>query len=176
MGSQNDKTDINDANKDNEVNEDKEDNEAKTAINNALRLLKTIKTLDDLKEHKDEILTIIEDFIKYGVESLREIIKRSLKPAEIKLEFDKFQKTQELFYKELNEEMMRVSKLEGAQEYIVSLKDEMEERLKPYAQELVKLMGEIMSSMLGSIMEGIDTTKQGAAGNRSKEDDGSISK
>jgi hypothetical protein len=173
MGSQNDSNDKDDVNAKNQV---KEDNNVKLTINKAFNLLKTIKTLDDLKEHDDEILAIIEDFIKYGIESLRVIIKRSMTPEEIKKEFAKFQTTQELFYKELDEEMIRISKLEGAQDYIDSLKDDLEQRLRPYAQELTKLMGEIMSVMLGSILEGFDYTKQNTANNLTEDDDGSISK
>jgi hypothetical protein len=159
----------NDSNGITEDYEGREDYKAKESINKALELLKTIKILDDLKERKDEILAIIEEFIRSGVESLREIIKRSMSPKEIKREFNKFQHTQELFYKKLDEEMGRVSNLDGAKEYIDSLKDEMEERLKPHAEELAKLMGEIMSLILGSIMEGSGSAIQADVNGESKD-------
>jgi hypothetical protein len=126
----------------------------KEIIDRALQLTKSIQSLDDLNEHKDEIIAIIEDFIRLGLESLKDIIKMSLSPADTKKRLDKFQADQELFNTELELELNRIAEIDGAQEFIDSLKDEMEKRLEPIAEEMATIMGQIMSSMMGQMMNG----------------------
>ena len=87
------------------------------ATKKALDIMKSIQTLDDLKEHKDEIIELIEQFIKLGVESLKGIIKLALSPEETKKELDKFQETQEYFNDKWESEMERIASIEGAKEF-----------------------------------------------------------
>ena len=124
-------------------------------IEEAVNVLKSIKTLDDLKENKEEVLSIIEGFIKYGVDILKEILNQSLSPEEIQKELEKFQESQEAFGEELEKEMDRISEIDGAMEFVESLQAEMEKRLEPHAQELADTMGEIMGSMMGGMMDGL---------------------
>ena len=142
------------------------------SIKNAVKFLRSIQTLDDIKEHKDDILAVIEDFIKFGVDALKEIIKMSLTPNETKKELDNFQKNQELFNKELEQEMERISNIEGAMEYIDSLKEEMEKRLEPHAQELAELMGEIMNSMMGGFVGSLGDAMNEAFSNEDESESG----
>jgi hypothetical protein len=117
--------------------------------------MKSIQSLDDLKEHKDEILNFIEESIKYGVESLQNILKASLSIDETKIELDKFQAGHELFSEELQHEFDRIANISGAQDYIESLRDEMEKRLEPHAQAIADNMGKIMASMMGQFIDGV---------------------
>jgi hypothetical protein len=126
----------------------------KDLIDKALELTRSIQSLDDLKEHNDEIINLIEEFIRFGLESLKEIIDRSLSPKEIKEALDNFHDDQELFNKELERELDRIANLDGAQDFIDNLKEDMETRLEPIAHEMATIMGQIMASMMGQMMDG----------------------
>jgi len=124
-------------------------------IEEAVNVLKSIQTLDDLKENKEEVLNIIEGFIVDGVKILKDILTKSLAPDEVQKELENFQVGQEAFGEELEKEMDRISEIPGAEEFVESLRVDMEKRLEPHAQELADTMGEIMGSMMGGMMEGI---------------------
>ena len=132
-----------------------------------------------MKEHREEFLSFIEDSIKFAVESLKEILKKSLSPAELQKEMDNFQKGQmenEQLGAELESEIERISNIPGAQEYMESLKDEMEKRLEPHAQELAKAMLGLMAGMMGELMGGLgdmlnEAFSEEAEGNVDSEED-----
>jgi len=149
------------------------------AIEKALELLRSLKTLEGIKEHEQEIMDFIENAIVFGTDQFRKILTMSLKPEQIKNEFDKFQKTQEQFNKEVQREMDRIGKIEGAKEYIESLREEMETRLKPHTTELANLMGKIMGVIIQQFMNGIGKTmsrssKERAGENENKENEETV--
>ena len=95
------------------------------ATKEAVELMGSIKTLDDLKAHKEELLSLIEDSIKHAVNSMKEIIKQSLSPEAIQQELAKLQDGQnenEDLGEKLDREIERIENLEGAEEYVKSLK------------------------------------------------------
>lgn len=132
-------------------------------IENALEVMKSIQSLDDMKEHKEEILTMIENTFKFLVDSLKEIIKKSLSPDEIQKEMEKIQEKQimnEQLGEKMEQELNRIANLPGAEEFIVGLKEEMESRLEPHAEELAVLMGELMTAMMGEVLGGLGELMQ----------------
>jgi hypothetical protein len=123
----------------------------------ALELLKSIQSVEDLKEHKEQVLGIIEGSIVYMVDALKDILKKSLSPEKIAQEMGKIQESQidnEQLNQEFELEMERISNISGADEYMESLTEEMEKRMEPHAEELAKLMAELMTGMMGGVMEG----------------------
>jgi hypothetical protein len=123
----------------------------------ALELVRSIETLDDIKQHKDEILSIIEDSIRFFIEKLKEIIKKDLSLEEMQNEMVKVQESQmenEKLYEEFEIEMNRISDIPGSDEYLETLTADLEARIEPLAKELTDLMGELMGAMMGGIMEG----------------------
>ena len=141
---------------------------------NALEIMKSIRSLDDMKEHKEEILTMIEDTFKFLVDSLKEIIKKSLSPDELQKEMEKVQEKQilnEQLGEELGQELDRIANLPGAEEYIIGLKEELETRLEPHAEELAELMAELMSAMMGGVLGGLGELMQGTGDDADNDED-----
>ena len=129
------------------------------AKQNALKLLRSIETLDDLKEHKDEVVALIDDIFKYGVQSLQNFFEGSLSPEDKQEEIAKFQDENYFFDKEIEKEMDRIAELPGAQEYFETFKTELEGRIQPHMEEfalqMAKFMESLMGDMMGGMMEGM---------------------
>jgi hypothetical protein len=123
----------------------------------AIELLRSIKTLDDLKEHKDEIMTFVENTLKAGVEELKTFLESamSMTPEEKEQGFAKFQDETFLFNEEMGLELERIDNLPGAIEYLDSFRGEMEERMEPHLEEFSKQMAESMSQFMGDLMGGL---------------------
>jgi hypothetical protein len=126
-----------------------------------LELLKSINTLDDLEEHKEEVLALIEEFIKFGVQILKTFFESSasMSSEEKQKELAKFQDDNFLMGEEITGELDRISELPGADEFMENIQGEMEQRIAPhleeFAEQMAKLMGEFMGDLMGGMMEGL---------------------
>ena len=118
-----------------------------------VKLLKSIKTLDDLKEHKDAVLTQIEEVFKAALRLLEGLSEKDIPPEEKAKEIAKFQDEGYLFNKEIEQEMKRIDSLPGAIEYIDSFQDEMDRRIQPHLDEIAEKLSQIVDSMMGKVMD-----------------------
>jgi hypothetical protein len=132
-----------------------------------LELLKSINTLDDLKDHKEEVLALIEEFIKIGVQLLKTFFESaaSMSSEEKQNELAKFQDDNFLMGEEITGELDRISELPGADEFMESIQGEMEQRIAPhleeFAEQMTKVMGEFMGDLMGGMMEGLGEMMEG---------------
>jgi hypothetical protein len=127
------------------------------AKRNALELLRSIQSLDDLKEQKDEVLNLIDDIFKYGIQSLKDFFKGSLSSEAEQEEIAKFQDEEYFFDKEIEKELDRIADLPGIEEFFETFKKELEGRIQPhleeFAMEMAKSMGDLMGDMMGGFGE-----------------------
>jgi hypothetical protein len=139
--------------------------EREEAKENVLKLLKSINTLDDLKEHKEEVLELIDDIFKFGVKSLQNFFEGSLSPEEKQNEIAKFQDENYFFDKEIEQELDRIANLPGVEEYFESFKEEIQKRIQPHMEEfalqMAKFMESLMGDMMGAMMEGMGDMMEG---------------
>jgi hypothetical protein len=135
------------------------------AKQDTLQLLKSINTIDDLKVHKDEILALIDDIFKFGMESLKNFFEGSLSPEKKQSEMAKFQDDNYFFDREIEKELDRIANLPGAEEYFESFKEEVEMCIQPHLEEfalqMAKFMGDLMGDMMGGMMEGMGDMMEG---------------
>jgi hypothetical protein len=132
-----------------------------------LELLKSINTLDDLKEHKDDVLALIEEFIKIGVNYLKTFFESaaSMSSEEKQNELAKFQDDNFLMDEEITGELDRISELPGADEFMENIQVEMEQRIAPhleeFAEQMANVMGEFMGDLMGGMMDGLGDMMEG---------------
>jgi hypothetical protein len=134
--------------------------EREVAKENALKLLKSINTVEDLKEKKGEVLDLIDDIFKFGIQSLQSFFEGSLSNEDKQNEIAKFQDENYFFDKEIEAELDRIANLQGVEEYFESFAEEMQMRIQPhmeeFAMQMAKLMEGFMGDMMGGLMEGMD--------------------
>ncbi|UCF08183.1 MAG: hypothetical protein JSW28_00375 [Thermoplasmata archaeon] len=121
------------------------------ARKNALELMKETNSLEDLKEHKDEIISFMEESVKSSVDEIRKIINMPLSSEGIQEKVNKFMEGLDLLTEELDAEASRIDAIPGMQE---SFNEEMVKRLEPYVLELERLIDKFMNSIEGAFMEG----------------------
>jgi hypothetical protein len=131
------------------------------AKQDTLKLLKSINTIDDLKAHKDEVLDLIDDIFKFGMESLKNFFEGSLSSEVKQTEIAKFQDDNYFFDKDIEKELDRIANLPGAEEYFESFKEEVEMRIQPHMEEFALQMAKFMESLMGGMMEGMGDMMEG---------------
>lgn len=132
--------------------------------------MKEVKSWEDLKEHKEEIISYMEESLKYSLDSLREIIKLTETSDDLKKEFTEFEDGLGVLTEELDSEGFRIDDLPGVKENLGGFQDELETRLGPYVEELEKLGEEFMKIAAEKFIEGFGEIFEGSANLDEKKD------
>jgi len=122
-----------------------------------LKLLRSIKTLDDMKEHKEEVLALIEEIMKTGVKALKTFLElaSSMADEEKEKEMVKFQDESYIMNPDIEKEFERISELPGAQEFMQDFEEDMRKRIEPFLEEYFGTMMKTLGDFMGGIMEGM---------------------
>jgi hypothetical protein len=122
-----------------------------------VEFLKTIKTAEDLKEHKDELIDLMEELIKSALTVLKKSLEAALSMDSDgkEKELEKFQDESWLFDETIGVEMNRIETLDGADELFETFTSEMEERIGPHMEAITQEMTKFMESLFGGMMEGM---------------------
>ena len=156
--------------------------EVEEKTKNALEFLRSIKTLDDMKEHKDEVLDLVVEIIKAGLDVFNKFLEESLSMSDEEKEkgMEKFQDESFMFSPEIEEELDRITELPGAEEYMAGFEEEMKTRLEPYLEEyfgkIMSIMGDFMGGMMEGMMQGIGEAfgEMGKLGDDGESDQGEM--
>ena len=119
--------------------------------------LKSIQTMDEFKTAKDEILDLMEEIFKTGLDALKAFFEDmfSLTPEEKQKESLKFQDETYLLDPKIMEEMERLDEIPGSEEFGDEFEAEMEKRLGPYLEQYSEELGKLMDSFMGGMVEGM---------------------
>jgi hypothetical protein len=119
--------------------------------------LQSIQTPDEFKAAKDEIIDLMEQIFKSGVDALKEFFENifTMTPEEQEEKSSKFQDESYLLDPKIMEEMERLDQLPGTEEFGDEFEAEMEKRLGPYLEQYTEQMGKMMETFMGGMMEGV---------------------
>lgn len=119
--------------------------------------LKSIQTLDEFRSAKDELIDLMEGIFKSGLDALKAFFENifSLTPDEKQKESLKFQDESYLLDPKIMEEMERLDKIPGSEEFSDEFGAEMEKRLNPYLEQYSEQLGKLMDSFMGGMVEGM---------------------
>ncbi len=134
--------------------------EIEKAKQEALEKLRKIQTLEDVKEHDQEIVDTMVEFLTGAVEIMRAWFQDilSLDPEAKHMEIVKFQNDNFLADDEVNMELDRISGIPGADEHLDPFLEQLEERLTPVMEETGEIMEKLMSELGGAMMGGLEET------------------
>jgi hypothetical protein len=127
----------------------------------ALELMKTIDSLEDLNKHQDEIMGLMEESLRFSIDSMKEILEMDLEDEGIEEKVNSFMNGLDVLVDELDSEACRIDGIPGVAEAMGSFNEEMEKRLDPFAQELEKLSEQLMDKIQGKLFGGLEGMFEG---------------